>query len=306
MLVHLDTDFGGDTDDLRALAWLLAAPDVDLIGMTTCIDPVGRRAGYVHATLALADRDTIPVAAGAAGSLAGYDGPWGFPPEDEFWPEPVVPRPSPAGDALSLLERSVLAGATIIAIGPYTNLAMLEALRPGLLTSTRVVVMGGTLRQPRPGLPPWGPDKDWNIQADIVSARLVAERCSPVIVPVDVTLETWLCQRDLAALRAASPLGALMARQAEAHARHESSGRMGREHAALPDDFLCFQYDPLACAIAVGWDGAQIETVPLRWEQRERSLVPVMDHGGVATRVVARVDGERFNRYWLDTVTTHQ
>ncbi len=33
--VHLDTDLGGDTDDLCALAMLLKWPDIQITGITT-------------------------------------------------------------------------------------------------------------------------------------------------------------------------------------------------------------------------------------------------------------------------------
>jgi inosine-uridine nucleoside N-ribohydrolase len=69
MRVHLDTDFGGDTDDACALAYLLARDDVDLVGVTTVADADGRRAAYVRYLLELAGRAGVPVAAGAARSL---------------------------------------------------------------------------------------------------------------------------------------------------------------------------------------------------------------------------------------------
>jgi purine nucleosidase len=42
--VHLDTDIGGDPDDACALAMLLGWPGLDLVGITTTIDPGGVRA----------------------------------------------------------------------------------------------------------------------------------------------------------------------------------------------------------------------------------------------------------------------
>src|SRR5829696_6397212 len=45
--IHLDTDLGGDTDDVCALAMLLGWPGADLVGITSTIDPEGLRAGYV-------------------------------------------------------------------------------------------------------------------------------------------------------------------------------------------------------------------------------------------------------------------
>src|SRR5215471_10934687 len=69
MRVHLDTDLGGDPDDACALAMLLGWPGVDLIGITTTIDPGGRRAGCVAHCLRLAGREDVPVAAGAEVSM---------------------------------------------------------------------------------------------------------------------------------------------------------------------------------------------------------------------------------------------
>lgn len=45
VLVHVDTDFAGDTDDACAVAMLLGWPGVEVTGITTTADPDGRRAG---------------------------------------------------------------------------------------------------------------------------------------------------------------------------------------------------------------------------------------------------------------------
>ena len=39
---------------------------------------------------------------------------------------------------------------------------------------------------------------------------------------------------------------------------------LGRVHAGLPDDLLNFHYDPVACAVALGWPGAAVEELRLR------------------------------------------
>jgi purine nucleosidase len=43
--LHLDTDLGGEIDDLCALAMLLGWPGVGLLAVTTVADDRGRRAG---------------------------------------------------------------------------------------------------------------------------------------------------------------------------------------------------------------------------------------------------------------------
>lgn len=58
-----------------------------------------------------------------------------------YRPEPVQPAPSPPGAALDLLADNIAHGATVVAIGAYTNLALLEITRPGILDGVRVVVM---------------------------------------------------------------------------------------------------------------------------------------------------------------------
>ncbi|HWC32263.1 MAG TPA: nucleoside hydrolase, partial [Actinomycetota bacterium] len=63
--IHLDTDLGSDTDDLCALAMLLGWPGVELVGVTTCIDPDGSRVGFVRPALEVGGRPNVPVARGA-------------------------------------------------------------------------------------------------------------------------------------------------------------------------------------------------------------------------------------------------
>jgi purine nucleosidase len=126
---------------------------VDLVGVTTCSDPGGLRAGLARYALRLAGREGVPVVAGADSSLGGYRVPPGFSDLDRYWTEPVAPEPLPPGAALDLLARSFEMGATIVGAGPWTNLALLEVTRPGLLASTQLVVMGGHVRAVRAELP---------------------------------------------------------------------------------------------------------------------------------------------------------
>jgi inosine-uridine nucleoside N-ribohydrolase len=64
MKVHLDTDLGGDLDDLCALALLLKWQEVKVTGITTVADDDGVRAGFTQYALKLAGRSDIPVKAG--------------------------------------------------------------------------------------------------------------------------------------------------------------------------------------------------------------------------------------------------
>jgi purine nucleosidase len=304
-LVHVDTDIGGDTDDLCALALLLGWPGVELAGVTTCTEEGGVRAGLASYALGLAGREDVPVAAGADGSLGGYRFSHDLPDLSRYWPEPVEPLPSPPGAALDLLAASAEAGATIVAIGPWTNLALLEAARPDLLGATRVVVMGGYVRPPEPRLASWGPEMDYNVQQDVAAAKIVWERCAPVLVQLSVCLEARLRGAHLARLRQGGKLAHLVADQSELYGTEEGMDVMGREQPGLPHDLLNFHYDPLACAVAAGWDGAVVEELELAArEEQGRSLAFPEEPGGRKTNVVTGVDGPRFEAEWLQAAAS--
>jgi len=227
--LHLDTDIGGDIDDLCALAFVLGWPEVDLLAVTSVSDDGGRRAGYARYALDLAGRPDIPVAAGADASQ-GYYRVWpGLPEEAAYWPEPVAPAPGPLEGALDALECSIAQGALIVAIGPFTNLALLEERVPGILAHANLCLMGGYVFPPREGFPAWDHTMDWNVQVDVRSAQVVLERAHPLLVPLSVTAETSLRRADLEALRRSGPLARLIARQVEAFAADEGiEERYGR------------------------------------------------------------------------------
>ena len=161
--VHLDTDIGGDLDDLCALALLLRWPGVEIAGITTVLEDRGKRAGYARYVLDLAGRSDVPVAAGAEASLPSFRERYGLPPEERYWPEPVRPMPGPLGAALDLLERSIERGAIVVGIGPFTNLSLLERRRPGILGPTRLCLMGGSVHPAPQGFPAWDFRADFNV-----------------------------------------------------------------------------------------------------------------------------------------------
>ena len=306
MKLHLDTDLGGDIDDLCALAMLCKWPGVELSAVTTNQDDRGTRAGYVRYALNLAGKPNIPVAAGADPSLNCYRSFPDLPEENRYWPEPIPPAPGPIENALDLLQSSIDDGAIIAGIGAYTNLALLEKRNPGSLQKANVCLMGGYLFPVPDGFPQWDYTMDWNMQIDAQSALLVLERTNPLLVPMTVTLQTWLRRADLPALRQAGPMEKLIARQAEAWTDdHRMDTRFGLTCSGLPDDTINFQHDPLACAIALGWkDGIQIEEIHIATEIQETWLHQRVDPAGKPTRVVTHVDGAKFADFWLNLVTS--
>jgi len=147
--VHIDTDPG--LDDLLALAFALASPELSVEGITTVAGNASIAAVTENAlrfmTLAGAQ---IPVGAGADGPLAltridaasfhGADGRRGVPIADP-------PSRTPVESARDVLRRSLEARRVerVIALGPLTNIAARVTDEPDLFADTQLVWMGGTL-----------------------------------------------------------------------------------------------------------------------------------------------------------------
>jgi purine nucleosidase len=303
--VHLDTDLGGDIDDLCALAMLLRWEGVEITGITTVAEAGGRRAGYARHILEMEGRQAIPVAAGADVSQGYYRYPeLGYPDEERYWSRTIPALPGLVENALGLLKESIEQKATIIAIGPFTNLYLLELQYPGILKEANLFLMGGYVYPVRPGFPNWGNDMDWNIQVDARSAKYVIEYSKPVLIPLTVTVETALRRIYLKDLRQAGLLGQLIAQQIEAFAVDEQNEkRFGETCENLPDDIINFLHDPLACAIALGYqDGVEIHDVSIRLEEKDGFLLEQVDQAGRKVRIVTKVNGPHFNRFWLDKI----
>ena len=308
--IHLDTDLGGDIDDLCALAMLLRWPGgVQLTGITTVAEAKGRRAGYVRYALGLEGKSAIPVAAGADVSEGFYRYPeMGYPSEQSYWPEPVAPSPNSVEAAIRLLKTSIEQGAVIVGIGPFTNLYLLDLQYPGILKRANLFLMGGYIYPIRAGFPHWGNEMDWNIQVDVRSARHVLEHSNPTLIPLTVTVETALRRAYLADLHMAGALGQLIAHQAEAFAVDEQNeSKYGESCPGLPKDLINWQHDPQACAIALGWnEGVEIKEIPLKFEEADGWLHESIDPDGKPTRIVTSIAGSKFNEFWLDTICRHK
>jgi len=305
--IHLDTDLGGDIDDMCALSMVLRWPDVEITGITVVGDKNGKRTGYTRYALGLEGRSDIPVAAGADVSQGFYR--YNLPPQgNRYWPELAIPSPNPPEEAIQLLKKSIEQGSIIICIGPCTNLYLLDIQYPGILKQAKLFLMGGYVYPVRPGFPDWKNEFDFDIQVDVKSAKHVLQNSNPTLVPISVTAETYLRKAYLDKLRTAGELGKLLARQAEAFALDEKmEEKYGAIYEGLPKDIINFQHDPLTCAIALGWDeGIEIKEIPLMIEEKDGWLHERIDDSEKIFKVVTKVDGAHFSEFWIDLVTNNK
>jgi pyrimidine-specific ribonucleoside hydrolase len=210
----IDCDPG--VDDAVAILLALASPEVELLALTTVAGnkPLETTTRNALRVLALAGREDIPVAAGAARPLVverdrnavvhGEDGLGGAPvPESSA---AVVPMH--AVDLLAeILERSdepVL----LAPVGPLTNIALLAALRPELLPRLgRVAVMGGS-----DGTGNVTAAAEFNIWFDPESAaRAFDSGLDITMVGLNVTRPSMLFEPEVDRIRSGGRIGAVVA-----------------------------------------------------------------------------------------------
>jgi pyrimidine-specific ribonucleoside hydrolase len=211
----IDCDPG--VDDAIAILLALASPELELLALTTVAGnlPLETTTRNALRVLALAGREDIPVAAGAARPLVvprwrdaavvhGADGLGGAPaPESRA---AVVPMH--AVDLLAeVLERST-EPVLLAPVGPLTNVALLAALRPELLPRLgRVAVMGGS-----DGHGNKTPAAEFNIWFDPESAaRTFDSGLDLTMIGLNVTHKAMLTEADVESIRAVGPIGAVAA-----------------------------------------------------------------------------------------------
>lgn len=204
--VIIDCDPGHD--DAMAILWALAAPEIEVLAVTTVagnqtIEKVTNNAIKV---LTKAGRSDIPVAMGAKQPLirklvvggevvhgsSGLEGP--VLPECGFAPSKL--------SALELLVKTLEESEekiTLVPIGPLTNIAALFITRPDLKEKVeRLSIMGGGAYMGN-----WTPAAEYNIWADPEAAKVVFNSGLPIIMAgLDVTHKAYITREENEVLRA--------------------------------------------------------------------------------------------------------
>ncbi|GAA1899027.1 nucleoside hydrolase [Asanoa iriomotensis] len=193
--VLLDTDIGNDIDDAVCLAYLLAQPSCDLLGITTVTAAPVDRASLASVLCRVAGR-SVPILPGAGVPLVGP--PVQAPPSQAAalarWPHDTV---FPVGEAVEFMRRTIRAHpgeVTLLTIGPLTNVALLFAVDPVIPSLLRrLVLMGGAFTVG------FGPE--WNIHNDPYAAARVyaASARTHRSVGLDVTTRVRMNAADFLA-----------------------------------------------------------------------------------------------------------
>ena len=250
----LDTDPG--VDDAIAILMALAAPQAEVAGLTTVGGnvPRARATRNALALLQAAGRPDIPVVRGAARPRSGrfrpsvaFHGPGGL---SVRLQEPTAsPLPQTAPDFLAENLMPGLKRATIVALGPLTNLSRLEDRRPGILNrSAGVVIMGGAV-ETRGNVTPRA---EFNFHSDpLAAAHVLGLGCPMTLVDLAACRQVGISREQAYGLSPDTPLGRLALRILQ--------GWFARDEGRQRFEF----YDPLAVALALDPGVATVRQVAL-------------------------------------------
>jgi len=174
-------------------------------------------------------------------------------------------------------------GLELVAVGPMTNLARALAIDPELPRRVaRLTIMGGHVREARIGRLVCAPGVDYNLCSDPEASIAVLGAGFPTtLVTADVTLQTWMTERDLARLDAGGPLARLLADQVRIWRpvqRRVFTGAGG----TLAADNCAFLHDPLTVL-------ALFDASPLHFETLR--IVPTIEQGTLRTLELAPGSG---------------
>src|SRR5574341_2255956 len=169
--ILLDTDIGTDVDDAVCLAYLLAHPDCELLGVTTVTGEAEKRAALVSVLCHAAGKE-LPIYPGAHRPMRGEQ-------RQKIAQQaaalPRWPHTShfPEGQAIEFLAHTIRAHpgeVTLLTVGPLTNIGFLFSAHPGVAALLEsLVIMGGSHGEDVPATE----RVEWNIAGDPWASEIV-------------------------------------------------------------------------------------------------------------------------------------
>jgi len=203
VLLDTDIDIVGDIDDAMCLAYLLAQPACELLGITTVSWDTGKRAMVASALCKAAGRQ-VPIFAGAETPLLVP-----LPKVESQQPYDVErsvlarwdhDEAFPRGQAIEFMRQTIRdhpGEVVLLAIGPLTNIALLFAVDPEIPKLLKgLVMMGGLFKHAAPG----AGLREWNAQLDPHATAMVYQ--APVAMHRSIGLDvTYQIKLDAAEIR---------------------------------------------------------------------------------------------------------
>lgn len=291
----LDTDIGGDIDDVLALAFCLRHPDVDLRAVTTVADDTVRRGQWARKILQLAGRDDVEVAAGVGWETSPSGRASAWPHDGHGLLGPDERYELSARDGVSVLLETP--GVTISTIGMQSNIAAALDRDPSFAERIPLLaVMGGAFA---PVVVDGGrtlpPSVDHNLCVDPnASLKALGAGIPTLYTPIDITVHARLREHQLEALRAGDDLCRVIARAIDAW----------RPTSGMPEGTVAVMHDPLAVACLVERRFVQTTnapvTVAMHPDGHVRTFIDPLE--GQGAEIVTSVDGDAFCDFWLQTL----
>ncbi len=141
--ILLDYDIGTEIDDAIALAYLLANPDCELVGITTSCGEAIKRAEMTSVLCKVAGKGDIPIHAGCEQPLL-IEQMEKYAPQArilDHWDHDTGFKPNTAVPFMQKLIRDNPGEITILATAPLTNLGVLFAMDPELPSMLKGLMM---------------------------------------------------------------------------------------------------------------------------------------------------------------------
>ncbi len=177
--IIIDTDVGGDIDDVWALCLALASPELDVRLISVSEGDTDYKARLARAILDACGRPDIPVA-------KGYD--YGL---KEYPQAGLLSDAPPNAIAYRAAYEQILASdVTVVGLSPYTSLSTVADLV--VARGSRVVAMAGSIDRGYFGKAQADPECNiaWNVAA---ARRFFSERPAYTMLPLDVCGDLVLC-----------------------------------------------------------------------------------------------------------------
>ena len=288
--ILIDTDVA--PDDITAMAFLVASPNVEIRAITVSGTGEAHCDGGVDTVLRLLERLQAPDIPVACGRETPIEGDHAFPDEWRAAADsgsglnlPDTSRQPTDGTAVDLIADTA-ANATplrILTLGPLTNLADALTAHPELADQIEAVyVMGGALHVPGNvafGGPADNQVAEWNVYVDPTALQQVIDAgLAPLLVSLDGTNQV--------------PVTTEFARRVQDEATGEGAKVLAELFATHPfmTDGTYFLWDPLAAEMAADYPVGEFSEARVEVEQTE----------GPESGFTRPVDGEP-NAWYLST-----